>query len=355
MSVIKILHSADWHLGAPLSLRDEGQAALLRQWLNALPGWIAEVCQQEQCDLMLLSGDLLDGPVSPDILNQLAQIFRQVEIPVFISPGNHDHMGAGSPWDTQVWPENVHIFTRPALEAVTLKEPDCRVYGAGFAAMDCPGLLEGFYAPGDVGCNLAVLHGDPTQLHAPCNPITRQQVSDSNLTYLALGHIHKAGTFRTGKTLCAWPGCPQGRGYDETGEKGIYIVTVEDTAQTRFVPYPGPRFYELTVDADTSLDTVLPAAGSEDFYRITFTGEAEPLDLEQLRSGYSHFPNLVLRDHTQPPEDLWGNAGTDTFEGMYFRLLKETMEKASAEDARLIRLAAKLSRQLMNDQEVVLP
>lgn len=353
MCVIKLLHSADWHLGAPLSQLDPDRADGLRRWLDAVPQWVAEVCRREQCDLMLLSGDLLDGQVSPTVTASLKQALAQAQVPVFISPGNHDHISINSPWVTETWPENVHIFTRPMMEAVTLEALSCRVYGAGFTAMDCPGLLEGFSAAGDVRHSLAVLHGDPTQVTSPCNPVTRQQAAHSGLQYLALGHIHKAGSFRAGKTLCGWPGCPQGRGYDETGEKGVYIVTLDETAHIRFVPCPGPRFHDLSASAQTPPDTLLPPVGNGDFYRITLTGEGEPSDAWQTLS--HRFPNLVLRDQTAPPMDLWGSAGTDTFEGMYFRLLQEAMENATEADAELIRLAARISRQLINGQEVALP
>ena len=59
---MKILHSADWHLDAPLVGRTPEQSALLRQHMLALPDKIAAICRRERCDLMLLCGDLFDGP-----------------------------------------------------------------------------------------------------------------------------------------------------------------------------------------------------------------------------------------------------------------------------------------------------
>ena len=53
--MIKILHSADWHLDAPL----RGKAPL-KKLLLTIPDKIARICKQEQCDLVLLSGDLFD-------------------------------------------------------------------------------------------------------------------------------------------------------------------------------------------------------------------------------------------------------------------------------------------------------
>ena len=146
-----------------------------------------------------------------------------------------------------------------------------------------------------------------------------------------------------------------GRGYDEDGDKGYYIVTLDGEASVRFVSLGLPRFYDLEVTPELSLEALLPPAGSDDHYRITFTGSQEAPDPEALERQYAHFPNLILRDRTTPPLDIWGSAGEDTFEGVYFKLLREALEKAGAEDAREIQLAAEISRKLLSGQEVVLP
>ena len=158
-----------------------------------------------------------------------------------------------------------------------------------------------------------------------------------------------------GDTLCAWPGCPMGRGWDEEGEKGALIVSLEETAQIKFVPLDTSKFYDLRVDFSRGIGSVLPAIPGDDFYRITLTGEAEQADLESLRAEFSAFPNLVLRDETRKPVDPWENAGEDHFEGMYFGILKQMLDTADEEEKSRILLAAKLSRQILDGQEVVLP
>ena len=355
--MIKILHSADWHLDSPLGLRDEAQARYLRETLAQVPGKIAALCKEHGCDLVLLAGDLLDGAQASGAMESLKKSLSDMHVPVFITPGNHDFVGANSPWASDVFPENVHIFKKPAMESVALPQLDCRVYGAGFRSMDCDSLLENFSAQQEERYAIGILHGDPTQLSSPYNPISTAQVAASNFDYLALGHIHKGGSFRAGKTLCAWPGCPMGRGYDEEGEKGVLIVTLDESVSTRFVPLDTPRFYDLEVEAGedpkAALEAVLPPVGNSDFYRITFTGTSEPLDLWKLYD--PAFPHLLLRDKTVPPVDIWSSADTDTFEGMYFNRLKEALEGADENTARQIRLAAQISRKILDGQEVVLP
>lgn len=356
---MKILHSADWHLDSAFTGRSEETARYLRSRLLQVPEQVAALCKQHGCDLLLLSGDLFDGPCSAESLHIVKKVLAEVAIPVFIAPGNHDFCGPGSPWLAENWPENVHIFTKPVLESFALPELDCRVYGAGYTSMDCPALLEDFHAEDSEGCRIAVLHGDPVQKNAPYCPITQAQVASSGLTYLALGHVHKGGAFRAGETLCAWPGCPMGRGFDELEEKGVLLVTVGQSAQAEFIPLDGPRFYDLEAPILTSpsdaLDGVLPAVGNQDFYRVTLTGEWDNVDLGALRAEFARFPNLELRERTVPVPDLWGCIMEDSLEGTYFRLLHEAMEGEDDKTREILTLAAKISRKILDGQEVVLP
>jgi len=347
---MKILHTADWHLDAPL----QGHGEHLRQKLGEIPQKILEIAKEERCDLVLLAGDVFDGAYTHHTYQIVYDTLKAMEVPVFITPGNHDFCSPDSPWNKELWPENVHIFRSQQIESVAIPALNCRIYGAGFENMDCPAQLEGFVA----GCSekyaIGIFHGDTTQVNSPYNPITKTQVQASRLDYLALGHIHKADSFTAGKTLCAWPGCPMGRGYDEQGEKGVYIVTLEDTASIRFRPLDTLRFYDLQAEPK-ALGSVLPPVASNDYYRVTLTGSCEMPDLDGLRAEYSRFPNLIFRDQTTRPVDVWGSLGEDSFEGVYFGLLKQAMETADEAEKQEILLAAELSRKLLEGQEVVLP
>lgn len=349
---LKILHSADWHLDSPFGGYSDSQCAYLKRELLRVPEKIADLCLKENCDLVLLAGDLFDGPYTRESVEVLRRALERCGVPVFISPGNHDFLSPGSPWLAEAWPENVHIFTGD-LTSVSLPELSCRVYGAGYRSMDCPGLLGSFRAEGEERYKIAVLHGDPMQIRSSYCPVTSGQVRDSGLDYLALGHIHKAGSFRAGKTLCAWPGCPMGRGFDETREKGVYIVTLDENVSCRFVELDTPRFYSLEAE-EAELFDLLPAAGNEHFYRVTLTGTVES-PLEAVQKRLLDFPNLELTDCREDPKDLWQIAGEDTLEGRYFSLLKEKLDAADPELAEELRLAAEISRKLLDGKAVNLP
>ncbi|OLA38711.1 MAG: hypothetical protein BHW31_04590 [Firmicutes bacterium CAG:110_56_8] len=346
---LKILHSADWHLDSPFAGFDDSQRALLKQEQQSIPGKISQLCRREKCDLMLLAGDIFEREHRFRLARRQLQIEPRAALRVFYRVAQQIIQLEES------WPENVYVFTG-GLEAVTIPDLNCRVYGAGYQSMDSAPLLENFRAEGSEKYCIAVLHGDPTRKDSPYCPITAQQVRDSGLQYLALGHIHKAGAFHAGGTLCAWPGCPMGRGWDETGEKGVCIVTVEDSASLRAVALDTIRFHELKADissgAEAALEKILPPAGSRDFFRVTLTGSGEA-DIAKLTRRFSAVPNLTLRDETLPPLDIWGDTGADTLEGVYFRLLREAME-ADPDSREEIQLAAEISRKLLEGREVTL-
>ena len=351
--MIKILHSADWHLDAPLQGKEE-----LKKALSSIPGKLAALCKEENCDLVLLSGDLFDGTPTAEGIGLLKKALSQMEVPVFITPGNHDYAAPGSIWLTEVWPHHVYVFTENRIEAKILENLNCTIYGAAFTSMDCSALLENFRADHSTRYGIGIFHGDPTMVSSPYNPITQAQIRQSGLDYLALGHIHKAGRLLCGDTLCLWPGCPMGKDYGEPGEKGAYIVTLGEEVNSYFVPLDTPRFYDLTLSVENSawevLERLLPPAGSMDYYRITLTGESEKLDIPLLLGAFSHIPHLELIDSTQEPVDVWKALGDDSLEGQFFGMLKAQMD-SQPDEKEILHLAAELSRRVLDGQEVALP
>ena len=59
--MIKFLHAADLHLDSTFAALDPRQAALRRQEQRRLVTELCRLCRENECDLLLLSGDLFDG------------------------------------------------------------------------------------------------------------------------------------------------------------------------------------------------------------------------------------------------------------------------------------------------------
>ena len=357
--MIKILHTADWHMDAPLREFNDIQRRELRAASLALPGKIADLCIREGCDLCLISGDVFDGVWSPEGYEAVFRALERMEVPVFIAPGNHDPYRERSVWTMEQWPENVYLFRSPELSSFRVAELDCRIYGAAFTSAQSESLLDGFFAECDERYAIVCLHGDPTNPASPYNPVTAAQVREAGIDYAALGHIHARGQFDAGAGLCVWPGCPMGHGFDETETKGVVITQLGETVTARFVPLDTIRFFEYRVevlsDPMAALEAVLPPGGSRDHFRIFLTGEAEPDTVQGLTARLGDYPNLTLIDETVPPCDIWEDAGEDSLCGLFFGILRDAAADADPETARKLELAAKLSRRILQKREVELP
>lgn len=162
-----------------------------------------------------------------------------------------------------------------------------------------------------------MLHAEPGRAGSPYCPVTEEELSQSGMRYAALGHIHLgSGLRRAGSCFYAWPGCPEGRGFDECGEKGILQIDIDgETVKAGFIATAARRYEKLCVepgaDALAAIRAALPKDTADDVYKIILTGEsfAAP-DLAYLRQALERdFFALTFSDETVPPRDLWRRAG----------------------------------------------
>lgn len=351
--MLKLIHGADFHLDAPFAALSPEKARQRRAEQRQLLSRLADLAEEEGADLVLLSGDLLDGGETyQETVEALSHALGQIKAPVFIAPGNHDPYGPRSAYAGTAWPDNVHIFTSVQPEGVELPELGCVVHGAAFTTPQADrSPLMGFSAPRDGRIHLMTLHGDVAG-QGRYGPIRPEDIAASGLTYLALGHIHAcSGLQRAGETCWAYPGCPEGRGFDETGEKGVLAVTVDDqgAVSARFVPLAGRRYEIVEADvtgkdsAEEALREVLPASPTGDCCRILLTGQRSfgTPDLAALTAlAQPSYFSVSVRDNTRPLRDLWQRAGEDSLTGLVLRALKGEKDLEDRELAARFALAA---------------
>lgn len=337
--MLKLIHASDFHLDSPFSGLTPERAAQRRSEQRSLLDDLAQLVQDKGADLVLLSGDLFDSDrVYRETADALVSALSRIPCPVFIAPGNHDYYSPASPYAAMGWPKNVHIFSTNQMEGVTLPNLNCTVWGGAFTTphMDTSP-LQGFTAPtGDGRIHLGVLHAD-VEGGPDYGPITREDMASSGLAYLALGHVHQwSGVQRAGNTRWAYSGCPEGRGFDETGEKGVLYVEVgRDSTQAQFIPLARRRYQVLSVDLTGQSDhlaavaAALPADTANDVYRILLTGQASSPDLGRLERALApRFYGLTLLDRTHIPVQLWTRRGEDSLTGIFLQLM---WEKCQAE------------------------
>lgn len=358
--MVKILHAADFHLDSAFSALSEERARQRRRESRQLVGRMVDYANDHGVDLMLLAGDLFDGErVYTETLEEVSAALGRFRGHVLIAPGNHDFYAPRSPYARTPWPGNVHIFKGKHLEKVEFPQYGCTVWGAAFTAPEMEPLTEELIC-GDGEVQLLVLHGDVGATNSRYRAISPQWIAHSGVHYAALGHVHECrGVQRVGDTDYAYCGCPEGRGFDELGEKGFLVGEVDENgAHLRFVPF-ALRQYRVIETNVTGRETAKVLRETlqdawEDICRVILRGElTEKPDTAALEEQLSELAwQLEIRDETRRPEALWECCGEDTLRGLFLQNLRREYEAADDERRVVIEQAARYGLAAMENREL---
>ncbi|MBE7011828.1 MAG: DNA repair exonuclease [Ruminococcaceae bacterium] len=353
---VRILHCADVHIGASAGIKrisTRRKAEVLQTFLR-----IVSYAEENQADLLLIAGDLFDShKPSKDILEQISSAFSEFSGKVFITPGNHDYYGENTFWESWELPENVMVFKNEA-EGLELSELGVKIHGGGFSDVYRNDHILKQMRADESMINIAVIHGDISS-DTPYGPVTVEEIQNSNMDYIALGHIHKrSDIIKEGKTSYAYSGCPEGQGFDELYEKGFYFGTVEKgKVEMSFIPICRRRFVEEEVDVSTALkksdikniilhkiDEKYGDEGKDWLYKIVLTGESavsfSATELGAELESELYFVKIKNKVKT-PLKDLTLIAEENSVRGIFVRKMLERAERGeNIENAVRIGLAA---------------
>lgn len=113
--MIKILHSADWQLGARFKQFGTKGEVLRNARLETLRRAL-ELGRKHSIDVFLIAGDLFeDNQVDERLVLSVVDLFREYSpLPIYLLPGNHDPFtGADSVWNRKAFlppPANVRLL-----------------------------------------------------------------------------------------------------------------------------------------------------------------------------------------------------------------------------------------------------
>ena len=296
---------------------------------------------------ILIAGDLFDSPVvshgTMDFF--LSTISEHPEISFFYLRGNHDTENTFRYQENL--PKNLFLFSERGKKYrlndrlllagveygtrdISFGENEGDTQGAGQAAEQGIGQENAHGAEAlskseseseeeskflklkEEDCNILLLHGALYQGTPKGEAVQGEEgiflknLEKLPLSYIALGHIHKGGEGKLNNgALWAYPGCLQGRGFDEEGERGfLYLKVEEEKKEIRkeFIPIKKGEFrileIELLEDEGTlaclkKIEVEMEKAGiaKEDSLRIILKGKK---GLEQERN--LRYLQLQLQD-----------------------------------------------------------
>lgn len=360
MKTLKILHAADLHLDSAFEALPARKAARRRSEQRELLLSLAALAERESVDLVLLPGDLFDGENTYyETGEALEKMLDAIRVPVFIAPGNHDFYSDNSPYTRLKERENVHIFKDSSIRCVRLEKQGVRVFGGAFTDKNVGPELNALHADREEGLwNVLCAHAQ-----AGFDPVDENALAASGMDYAALGHIHKpSGLRKSGDTWYSWPGCPEGRGFDETGDRFVNVITLSDGGcDIRPCCVQKRRYQILTVDVtDTdpliAVHSALAADTAGDIYRILLTGEVDsPLNMDRLENNLRElFFELQLRDNTRLRRSVWDKAGEDTLRGLFLKKLREQYDAADEAGKLTVEQAARWGIAALDNMEEVI-
>ncbi len=250
---MRLIHCADIHLDSGLLANLSAEKAhqrreeILHTFLRMI-----QYADEQRVDAILISGDLFDSAhVSQHTRNTVLQsAASHPDISFFVLNGNHDGVVFENFADEV--PDNWHNFDGDSVWT----RYDCgrvSIYGSvqcGQTGLRIPGPHTD---PSQI--NLVMAHGQISEYPSvdPQHPvICLRDFRGMHVDYLALGHVHQfqKGSLDSSGVWC-YPGCLEGRGFDECGEHGFVLLDIEEDTHridAVFIPFADRRIIECTVD-----------------------------------------------------------------------------------------------------------
>ncbi len=258
---MKIIHCADLHLDSPMRTHLDAAKSKERklELLETFRRMVA-YAQEQEVSAILIAGDLFDcRNVSKPALNAfLKQVETHPDITFYYLRGNHD---ATSLPLAEGLPENLKLFsdswTRYVLNEDGAKQ-QIVLHGVEFNGSNENTIYDGLNLQVR-DFNIVMLHGQTTahNMGDRTEYIQTKKLADRGIDYLALGHVHSHVSEKIdSRGTYYFPGCLEGRGFDECGEHGFILLNVNEDAPgytTEFVPFAQRRLYTVETDVSTCM------------------------------------------------------------------------------------------------------
>ncbi|MGG5462803.1 metallophosphoesterase family protein [Clostridium sp. B9] len=371
---MKILHFSDVHFDTPFRELPKEIGDMRRAELRESFNRIISKAIEEKVDLILLAGDLFDNTTVEKstliFIKEQMDRAKKYNIKVFIAAGNHDPYNNRSFYSMIDWGDNVYIFNEE-IEKVYLEELGVVVYGASFKDKYIRESKLKEFKVDDKDLDLIkimVLHGEISNAsEGEYNPITIREIYESKLDYLALGHVHKfSGISKEGRTSYAYPGCPEGRGFDETGDKGVILGDISNGfVDLEFIKFNKREYFvnELDVSECETKEDILEniklsipkEVRMKNLFNIILKGKVKEhlkIDIDLLEKLLKdEFFYCRILNESKIDFDIDELSNEYSIKGIFCSMMKEAFEEEE-ENPEILELAFNIGMESLLDGEV---
>lgn len=329
---LRILHTADWHIGK--RLHNEARYADFSTFLD----WLLGVLKTQAVDILVVAGDIFDTMTPSNKAQELyyeflANALKTTCQHIIITAGNHDSPSFLDAPKSLFRHFNTHIIGTPKTpedEVITLKDKTgkpCAIiaavpylrdkdvrgstFGESLADKDkntVLGIQSHYQAVGEhcqalktvlknshdkslpviatghlfaAGASAAALDDGMRQLYVGSLGVVSADSFHAVFDYVALGHIH-AEQMVGGRTHIRYSGSPLAMGFGESyQQKKVLLIDFDQTADT-----PTPEIYALDVPRFRRLERI--------------TG-----DLPSIEKTLDTLITERQKDSTDPLYDIW--------------------------------------------------
>lgn len=345
---MKFIHAADIHLGSKMDSKFPKEiAAQRRRELRATFKKMIDFALENGVRAVLLSGDVFDSdsPLKNDKDFFYSVISNTPKIDFLYLKGNHDSACGYAEEELS----NLKTFSD---KWNSYSYEDVRISGiemTGENAMSFYSML----SLEERDKNIVMLHGQIGDVSGK-DCVNLKKLQGKFIDYLALGHIHKP---RAGKLDdrgdYAYPGCLEGRGFDETEEHGFYLLETGESIQRTFIPFAERTIREKNADISGVTDTYSAylkikeqiSFQKRDLYRIHLVGETDLEveisceDLKKYLESDCFFADV--KDSTVKKLDLKKFRNDLSLKGEFVRTVLENADYSEEDKKKIIALGLK--------------
>jgi DNA repair exonuclease SbcCD nuclease subunit len=350
--MLKILHTADIHLGAKFSgLGNKG--ASQREQLRATFKNVIATAVNERVNIVLIAGDLFDSNQQPqrnvDLVIEQLNLLGSNNIPVCLIPGTHDSLDSSSIYrkvDFERKCPNLKIFADGNTSCKEYPALDLTVYGKpNLSNRSSISPLKGLTRSTSSKLHIAMAHGSlyiPEKIAEDDHVFRLEEVQASGMHYLALGHWHRV--YRCPAEPPAWYSGPPEWISGQTEKGGVLLVSLSDAGEVKVEPRMlGLRDYdEIELDVSGVQDSAMLEArisegASQNLVRkVTLKGLRDPeliINPEELETELGKgFFHLSVVDKSHPKSEEITEDEERLIRNRFIRLMKKQIEGSEEEE-----------------------
>ena len=343
---MKILHTSDLHIGSPLTSRlSQDKVRERKSELIASFEKMIEEAVYQKARAFIIAGDLFDSErITKSVAERvLAAMARYPYLDFLYLSGNHEksaliNCGLSLPANLKIFSDEWTYFDYGEVVIAGRSE-----------------LCSDMFTTLDLNfekTNIVVLHGVLADSKSSDEIIGKRELDRKHIDYLALGHYHSYSKHEIGDTgIAVYAGTPEGRGFDEIGEKGFVMIDADRKRVTHtFVPFAKRTLRIIDVDLtdltsradiNSRADSLLSRIPHSDLVRVRLCGKRSPelfADEDAIKSRWQNaFYHFEIKDESSiriSPEDYKYDR---SLKGEFIRLVMSKSDIPDAEKDKIIR------------------